>query len=86
MDAQRIHDIGAVHGNGICAETEIDSNFFIRFSRNDVLKNFQLARRQSRTSLAFQRCRSWKPGGSITGLPSGHSLYGAHQIEIHRIF
>src|SRR5580692_5156179 len=32
VNAQRVHDIGAMHGHGVGAETQIDGNFLIRFS------------------------------------------------------
>ena len=55
MYAQRIHDIGAMDGDRVCAQFELRRDFFIRFALADQLQDFNFARRQSRVALTLQR-------------------------------
>ena len=45
MNAECIHDIGAMHGNGVCTQAEVAGDFFVGFAIYDELKDFQFTRR-----------------------------------------
>src|SRR5947208_1283984 len=47
VNAERIHDVGAMYGDGIHAEIQVGSNFLVGLPGYDMLENFQLAGRQS---------------------------------------
>src|SRR5581483_1724372 len=55
VDAERLHDIGAMHGNGVRAQTQQHRDVFVRFSVHDQLQNFQLARGQRARTVASIR-------------------------------
>ena len=70
VNADNVHDIGAVNGDRVGTETQVDGNFLVGFSRDDMLQNFQLAgceNRQPRSPFSdagFETC------GSRMDLPS----------------
>ena len=48
VNIQRLHDIGAMHGNGVGAESQHGGDFFVRFSVHDQLQDFEFARGERR--------------------------------------
>ena len=60
MNPERVHDIGAVNGDGVRAEIERCCDFLVGFAIDNHLQNFQLTRGQ-RVTLSLQ------PGMTISG-------------------
>ena len=55
VDAQRVHDVGAMYSNSVGAEIKHRGNFLVGFSFDDHLQNFKFARGQMLAAVAFQR-------------------------------
>ena len=55
VNAQRVHNIGAMHGDSVGAQIQLIRNFLVRFTVHDVLKDFEFAGSEARVTLAFQR-------------------------------
>src|SRR5689334_20994307 len=62
MNAESIHDIGAMHGNCVHAQVYSCSNSLVGFSIHNELQNFQFARRQSVIARAFKPTTLRKAG------------------------
>lgn len=45
VDTQRIHNVGAMHGDGIGAEVELAGDFLVRQTTDDQLQYLQLTHR-----------------------------------------
>ena len=66
VDTQRVHDVGAMHGDGVHAEVELGSNLAIREPITNQLEHFCFARSQTPCALARQwrwldDCRDREP-------------------------
>ena len=48
VDAERLHDIGAMDGDGVRAEAQQDRDVLVRFAVDDELQHFQFARWSAR--------------------------------------
>src|ERR1700680_2866782 len=76
VDSQRVHDVGTMHPDGVCAETELRGNFLVGFAGDNVLQNLQLARGESAGTFALERLRL----GQLRiehQMPLRHALDGA---------
>src|SRR5579864_731402 len=82
--SQRIHDIGAMHGNGIHAEVKLRGNLFIRFAIADQLQDLDFACCQPRIPFAFQVFFGRK-GRIEHGLPIHDAAYRRSQLEVNRV-
>src|SRR5882724_4152431 len=74
-----------MNGYGIRAEVQFRSNFLVGFAGDDMLQDFQFARRQSAHTLPPQILRA----GHLRiehGHAPRHALHRTHEIEIHGIF
>ena len=47
MDAERVHDVGAMDGDGVDTEIEFGGDFLVGFAGDDVLEDFEFTRREA---------------------------------------
>src|SRR5450432_3836872 len=81
VNAESVHDIGAVDGDSVGAETQVDGDFLIGFSRDDMLQNFQLAGSEAGAAFPFQR-RGFGNLRIENGFAERDGFYRADEIEI----
>src|SRR5579883_3512144 len=85
VDSEGVHDIGAVNGNGVDAEIELGGDFLVGFARDDVLEDFEFARREAGVTLALKIAGA-RDLRIEQGFSFGNLLDGGDQVEIHGIF
>jgi len=44
VDAERVHDIGAMDGDGVDAQVELGGDLLVGFAGDNVLEDFEFAR------------------------------------------
>jgi len=81
VNAQTIHDVGAMHGNGVRAEIEFRGDFLVGFSSDDMLQDFEFARGETGFTFTFEGFRALDLRIE-NGLACGDAFDGLGQIEI----
>src|SRR5579859_6456721 len=84
VNAECVHDIGTVDGNGVHAEFELSGDFLVGFAVADKLQNLHFARGQARTSLPLKTLLE----GKLTvehGFAIHHAPNGGPEFKIQRI-
>ena len=85
VNSKTIHDVGAMHGDGIHTELEFRGNFLVGFAGDDVLQNFEFARGERSVALAFE-CFGALELWIDDRFACGNILDGAGQVEIVGVF
>src|SRR5580700_4812530 len=75
VNAERVHDVGAMNGYGVGAEVEIGSDFFVRFALDDHRQDLDLSRSERVAPLAFE-CRWLLELRIEDSFSGGYSPYG----------
>src|SRR5271165_7449236 len=85
MNAEAVHDVGTVDGDGVDAKIELGGDFLVGFAGNDVLKNFQFAAGEARFTFTFQSFDA--PDLRIDdGFARGNGFDGVGEIQVHGVF
>ena len=85
MKAERIHDVGAVDGDGVNAEAELGGDFLVGFAGDDVLKDFEFTR--SEAGVAFALEIAGKSDLRVKdGFAFGDFLDSGDEVEVHGVF
>ena len=70
VDAERLHDIRAVHGHGIGAQREHRRDLFVRFAVHDQLQDFEFARGQLERLLLARLARATPAADRAPAFPA----------------
>src|SRR5690348_14435799 len=54
VNAESVHDVGAMHGNGVGAEVELLCDLFVRFAVADQLQDFHFTRGEACAALSLE--------------------------------
>ena len=84
VNPERVHNIGAVHRDGVRAQLQSAAISLFDFPATIMLQNLQLPHRQSRIRARPSATSGFTSCGSRTVLPSA-TPFTAFQFQIHRI-
>ena len=84
VDAERVHDVGAVDRHRVDAEIELLGDLAVRKAGADVLQHLELARRQPVTALALER-RLFRHARIEHRLAGRDFPHGRREVEIERV-
>ena len=85
VDAERVHDVGAMHGDGVGAQLELDGDLLVRKAVANQLQDLELARRE--TTVAFTGSGSGRTtAGSRTCSPAATRLTAAARSRSSAFF
>src|SRR5208337_5146179 len=85
MDAEGVHDVGAMHGDGVDAQVEFGGDFLVGFAGDDVLEYFEFARGEAGVAFALEISGA-RDLRIKNGFALGNLLDGGDEVEIHGVF